>query len=68
MKRKPPLDPELIVDEVMTVWPGAIEVFLRHRMQCVGCELAPFHSLEYAANEHGVPEDAFYDDLARLKA
>jgi hydrid cluster protein-associated redox disulfide domain len=67
MKRKTPLDPELIVDDVMTNWPGAVQVFLRHRMQCVGCELAPFHSLEYAANEHGICEETFLADLAKLR-
>ena len=67
MTRKIPLDPELIVDDVMARWPDAVQVFIRHRMQCVGCELAPFHTLEYAAQEHGIPEEAFYADLSKVR-
>lgn len=67
MDRKVPLDPDTVVDDVMARWPAAVHVFIRHHMRCVGCELAPFHSLEYAAQEHGIPEDAFYEDLSKVR-
>lgn len=68
MDRKLPLNPESIVDDVMARWPDAVQVFIRHRMQCIGCELAPFHSLEYAAQEHGICEADFYADLSKIRS
>lgn len=45
---------DLSVAEIMFSWPSAIRVFLDHRMHCVGCPIAPFHTLVDAAEEHGL--------------
>jgi len=47
--------PEIIdmsLFEIMSRWPPTIGVFLDRRMHCVGCPIAPFHSLVEAAEEH----------------
>ena len=46
------LTPDMMVDEVMTRWPATIRVFLDHRMKCVGCPIASFHSVHDAIGEH----------------
>ena len=46
---------DLSVAEIMSTWPSTIGVFLQHRMHCVGCPIAPFHTLIDAAEEHGLP-------------
>lgn len=43
---------DMSVDAIMRAQPETIAIFLRNRMHCVGCVLAPFHTLEYAALEH----------------
>lgn len=48
-----PLDPDLPLDEMMRRWPSTIPVMLRHRFLCVGCPIAPFHTLLDACHEHG---------------
>jgi hybrid cluster-associated redox disulfide protein len=58
-------EPDMSVDEVMQRWPATIRAFLDHRMQCVGCPIATFHSVDYACDEHGVDRAAF---LAALRA
>ena len=51
------------VDDVMRRWPATIRVFLNHRMRCVGCPIACFHTVEDACREHKVDRAAFLADL-----
>ncbi len=57
------LTTELAVDEVMRRWPPTIRVFLDFSMHCVGCPIAPFHSVEEACREHGVDLAEFFRRL-----
>lgn len=45
---------DLSVAEIMSTWPQTIRIFLDLRMHCVGCPIAPFHTLPDAAEEHGL--------------
>ena len=54
-----------IVDDVMRELPPSIAVFLRYGMYCVGCPIAPFHSVEEACRAHGIEPESF---LAALRA
>jgi hybrid cluster-associated redox disulfide protein len=56
---------EMMVDEVMRRWPATIRVFLDFRMNCVGCPIAGFHTVEDACREHGT---ASADFLTALRA
>ncbi|WP_443024212.1 DUF1858 domain-containing protein [Sneathiella sp.] len=40
------------VDEVMREWPQTIQIFVKNHMLCIGCALATYHSVDYAAKEH----------------
>lgn len=53
------------VDDIMRIWPQTIRVFLDHRMNCVGCPIGTFHSIEDSCREHGVDIDAFAAALRR---
>jgi hybrid cluster-associated redox disulfide protein len=35
----------LTVAEIMERWPQSVPVFLAHRLDCVGCPMAPFETL-----------------------
>lgn len=43
-----------LVDDVMRHRPATIRVFLDFRMNCVGCPIGSFHSIEDACREHGI--------------
>lgn len=47
----------LTVAQIMRDWPQTISVFIMFRMYCVGCPIGVFHTLEDAADEHGIALD-----------
>jgi hybrid cluster-associated redox disulfide protein len=51
------------VDDIMRRWPSTIRVFITHRMRCVGCPIACFHTVDDACREHGVDRVRFLADL-----
>jgi hybrid cluster-associated redox disulfide protein len=56
------------VNDVMTVFPATIAVFLRHRMSCVGCLMGPFHSVADAAAEYDLEPGALLAELRQAAA
>lgn len=58
-------NPDLPLDELMTRWPETISVFLHYRLLCVGCPVAPFHTVIDACREHRIEEEPFRLDLRR---
>lgn len=56
-------DPDLPLADLMAAWPATIPVFLRHRMLCVGCLIAPFHTIVDACAEYGLDQRAFVAEL-----
>ena len=52
-----------LVDDIIRETPATIRVFLDHRMRCVGCPIACFHSVDDACREHGVDRRRFLADL-----
>jgi hybrid cluster-associated redox disulfide protein len=57
------LTSDMMVDDVMTRWPATIRVFLDHHMKCVGCPIAPFHSIADATGEHELNAASFLSAL-----
>ena len=62
---QPKLEADLIVADVLAHWPQTIPVFLRRRMACVGCPIAPFETLAEVAVIYGLNLDHFLNELAR---
>jgi len=58
-------DLDLSLDEMMTLWPQTIPVFIRHKMLCVGCLVGPFHTLVDACVEYDLDQAVL---IAELKA
>ncbi|MBN9071294.1 MAG: DUF1858 domain-containing protein [Rhizobiales bacterium] len=54
---------DLVMDDIMRRWPATIEVILRHRLLCVGCPVASFHTVDDAVREHGIDGADFRSDL-----
>lgn len=56
-------DPDLPLVEMFRIWPETAVVFFEHGMLCVGCPIAPFHTLIDACAEYGLDESAFRAEL-----
>lgn len=50
-----------LVADVLHEAPATLRVFLDHRMRCIGCPIAQFHTVADACREHGL-------DLAQVLA
>jgi len=59
----PRLEPGLLVSDVMERWPQTAAVFLKHRMNCVGCEMSVFEAISDAARIYGIPGEQFIQEL-----
>ncbi|MFD0860523.1 DUF1858 domain-containing protein [Roseovarius aquimarinus] len=56
-------DPDLPLADLMKYWPQTLPVFIRHGMLCVGCLIAPFHTVLDACVEYGLDEARFRAEL-----
>jgi hybrid cluster-associated redox disulfide protein len=56
---------DMIVAEIMARWPGTISVFVRRRMSCPGCPMAPFMTAADAAREYRIPPHELVCELRR---
>ncbi len=59
---------DLSLAEIMSRWPATIRVFLDRRMRCVGCPIAPFHTLVDAAEEHKLLLAGLVADVEQARA
>lgn len=57
---------DLMVADIMNEWPATVQVFLKHRMGCIGCYLSPFDSLEDALMVHSIPTELFVNELHQV--
>ena len=57
---------DMSMDEIMRRWPAAIRVVLDHGLLCVGCPIAPFHTVDEAIHEHGVDGVRLREALRRI--
>ena len=62
----PQIDAALTVAEVVTRWPQTIPVFMRYRMACVGCAIAPFETLAEVAEVYGLELSCFLSELEQM--
>ena len=60
---QPKLEADLIVADVLAHWPQTIPVFLRRRMACVGCPIAPFETLAEVAAIYNLDLTCFLNEL-----
>ncbi|MEX1233497.1 MAG: DUF1858 domain-containing protein [Roseovarius sp.] len=56
-------DPDLSLADLMTLWPQTIQVFINHKMLCVGCLISPFHTVADACAEYLLDEETFLAEL-----
>ncbi|MFC2046234.1 DUF1858 domain-containing protein [Chloroflexota bacterium] len=57
---------ESLVQDVVERHPQTITIFARHRLQCVGCNISPFHTIADSAREHSVSIGPLLRELNRV--
>jgi hybrid cluster-associated redox disulfide protein len=58
---------DMTIEEVFRRYPGANDVFLRHGLDCVGCQIAEYESIGHAARVYGINLEALLNDLNKLE-
>jgi hybrid cluster-associated redox disulfide protein len=52
-----------LVQDVVEVYPETVAVFVRHRLQCAGCTISPFHTIADSAREYSVAVEPLLREL-----
>jgi hybrid cluster-associated redox disulfide protein len=60
------ITPQMTVASLLTNWPQTTRVFLKHRMICVGCDMASFDTLSDVAANYAIPLAQFIDELSLI--
>lgn len=55
----------LSISDLMEQWPEAVPVFVRYRMACPGCIMAPFMTMADAAREYHLDMDLLLEAIAQ---
>ena len=53
----------LTVEQILDRWPETARVFLKYHMNCVGCCMDRFETLEQALANYAIPPQVFLHDL-----
>lgn len=59
---------DITVSEIMSRWPDTMRLFIDRHLLCVGCPIAPFHTLSDVAEEHGVDLDDLTEAVTEVVA
>lgn len=62
------ITPDSLVQDVIQRYPQTILVFARQGLQCVGCYIAPFHTITDCAREHAMGIEPLLGDLNQIIA
>jgi len=54
---------DLIVADVIDKWPQTIPVFMKYRLGCIGCAMAPFDTLADVLNNYNLKPDSLLSEL-----
>ncbi len=67
-KAKELVTKDMLIGDIIKKHPFSIDIMLEHGMQCVGCHVATWETLEQATAGHGIDADKLVKKLnAALK-
>ena len=58
-----PITADSLVKEVIERHPQTIAVFVKHGLNCVGCYIAPFHTITDTAREYALRLEPLLSEL-----
>jgi hybrid cluster-associated redox disulfide protein len=53
----------MLIGEIISKYPQAVDIMLKHGMHCVGCHVATWETLEQAAQQHSIDISALVKDI-----
>jgi hybrid cluster-associated redox disulfide protein len=59
-------DPDLPLSELFQHWPTCAGEFMRRKMLCPGCPIAPFHTVIDACEEYELDQTRFRNALQEV--
>ncbi len=65
MMKTYPIKPQTSVADILEQYPQTVPIFLEHRMNCIGCDVNQFETLEAAADIYGIPLDTLLTEIDR---
>lgn len=57
------VDAKTMVSDVLNRHPSTMRVFIEHRMACIGCVIAPYHTIEEACAEYNLEVDSIMREM-----
>ncbi|MBW2990296.1 DUF1858 domain-containing protein [Candidatus Woesearchaeota archaeon] len=56
-QEKPELTRTILLGELVSYYPPAVEVLFKHGIHCVGCPMTAYESLEQGCKVHGLSDE-----------
>ena len=53
------------IESILGRWPQTVSVFLRYKLACIGCTMAPFETLADVLSNYSLSEDQFLADIQK---
>jgi hybrid cluster-associated redox disulfide protein len=54
---KQPITRKMLIGEVASKYPQAVEIMFKHGMHCIGCGMTAYETLEQGCMGHGMSEE-----------
>lgn len=53
----------MLIGDVVKIYPSSIEVLMKHGLHCIGCHVATWETIEQAARAHGIEVDELIKEI-----
>ena len=63
MSSKKTITKDMLIGEIVKEYPDSVSVMSEHGIQCIGCHVATWESLEQGASSHGIDVNKLIEDL-----
>ena len=57
---------DMLVADIMNAWPQTVQIFLRYRMLCIGCDFSEFDTLGEVIENYDLNSKKFLQELNDL--
>lgn len=64
--KKENITKDMIIGDILKNHPELVGTMLEHGMQCIGCHVASWETLEQAASGHGIDVDNLLKELNKV--
>ncbi len=61
--KKTTITKDMLIGDIVNKYPQSVEIMLGHGMQCIGCHVATWETLEQGAAGHGINVNQLVEDI-----